>query len=117
MRTPEDIQQELEAFTGDKRSKEYKELKKQLESPQKAQEEFSTDGKLQEPYPKAVYDRINSYTGRIPRDEVQLFFDDYNKIFGTNIERCNCSGKVQRMMAKLKGTYRQYLRKKENGKN
>ena len=126
MRTLETIQQELDNFEGDKRSKEYKMLKEELNNlsntlPTKEEESPSEplktlESTIKEPYDKAIYDKLMSYRGRIPKDDVKWFFESYNKIFGTNKERCNCPGTVSQMMMKLKATYNRYLREVEKNK-
>jgi len=84
----EDILKQMEGL--DKRTKEYKELKKQL-----------TNYKVSD----EVYETISSWYGKVPSDKLKWLFDTYNSIFDTKIEKCLCGGKIKRMIFKLKRTY------------
>lgn len=120
--TKQEIELKLEDLDG--RSKEAKELKEQLEFLndmdnideykeeiieqkyyEKEVEEEINNTDFNYTVPEEVYEKINKWYGRVKSDELDWLFKTYNKIFETNIEKCLCSGKVRRMIIKIKKTY------------
>lgn len=43
--------------------------------------------------------------GRLSRFESKRMYDIYNRTFNANAKPCNCTGKNQRMVTKLKQAY------------
>lgn len=87
-----EINKRLEAFEGDKRTKEYKELKELKES-------------LETPQIDLDREKLLSLGGVIKKEDVEWFFNLYNKKFNTNQKPCNCPGKVRVMVNKLVKSY------------
>ena len=90
----------LEDFKGDKRSKEYKELKKQLESD------------TPPPFKQEDYDRIKNYGGLLPKEDFKWFWRLYDKTFNTKSKPCLCPGKIRKMRIKLIKTFEKWQREK-----
>jgi len=102
----EEILERLEGL--DKRTKQAKELKDKLE-------EITTEETFEKETPEEdlnfykvsqeTYDILSSFNGKVPSERLKWLFDTYNKTFGTKFETCLCSGRVRRMIFKLKRTY------------
>jgi len=76
----------------DKRTSEYKLLKKEYDL-------------IVYVVPNDVYDRVSVYNGRVPAEDVAWLFTTYNKLFKRKWKMCHCPGTVKRMIAKIKVTY------------
>ena len=128
----EEILKELETLDG--RSKRAKELREQLEKIEEIQAEMESQMVIDDPdrelvheelaepllseadikeeeiaddyvVSDEVYEKIDSWYGKVPRHDLKWLFKTYNEIFGQKIEVCLCTGKVRRMIAKLTKTY------------
>lgn len=89
----ETIKSKIENFEGDKRSKEYKDLLKQLEESKITKE-------------KSDKERILNFPNPSPWLEVKWLFNHYAEVFNKKKRKpCRCSGKINSMLKKLKDYY------------
>jgi len=76
----------------DKRTLEYKSVKKEYDL-------------LVYTVQDDVYNKVTSYEGRVPSEDVSWLFDTHNDLFNTKYKKCHCPGVVKKMIAKIKVTY------------
>lgn len=98
-----EVETEMESLDG--RSKQYKELKAELEELQSEENTIQEVEKNQSKVPTETYDTVVSFNGRVPSEKIKWLFTEYNSIFGTTFKQCLCAGKIKKMVAKIKGTY------------
>lgn len=98
----ETIESKIENFEGDKRSKEYKDLLKQLE-----ESKITKTEKLRRKHQeKSDKERILNFPNPSPWLEVKWLFNHYAEVFNKKKRKpCRCSGKINSMLKKLKDYY------------
>lgn len=92
--TIEELREQLESFEGDKRTKEYKDLRDKY-----------NELALASLAPKTLYDKIKGFNGVVKQKDVDWFFEEFNKEFKTNHKPCNCPGQVRVMINRIKKRY------------
>lgn len=95
------LEKELKNFEGDKRSKEYKDLKKQLEN----QQVTKTEKLRRNIEYKANREKVLNFPNPAPWLEVKWLFSHYNEVYNCKRRPCKCSGKIRSMLEKLKKYY------------
>lgn len=78
------IKEQIQAFEGDKRTKEYKDLVDEL---------------------KSIQERVNSLSSPISWMDVKWMFGLYSLHKGKQLKPCRCSGKIQAIVKFLKEEY------------
>jgi len=78
------IKEQIKAFEGDKRTKEYKDLTDEL---------------------KSIKERVNSLSSPISWLDVKWMFELYSQHKGKKLKPCRCTGKIQSIVKFLKKEY------------
>jgi hypothetical protein len=93
----------------DKRTKEYKQLKLELDTLVSEEDDNPTETSgTKEEYivSDETYKRVNSFKGRMTGEDVTWLFDTYNEVFNAKRKKCNCRGVIKQTLAKLQVTGR-----------
>jgi len=103
-----ELESKLETL--DKRTKEYKQVKLELDTLVSEEDDKPTEDTQEENKEYVVsdktYERVNSFKGRMTGEDVTWLFDTYNEVFNTKRNKCKCRGVIKQMVAKLQVTGR-----------
>lgn len=112
MKTKEQLQNELDAFKGDKRTKEYKLLKEELSKLEPLDLTKGDDcddckkHKESDPHKKYVskeeYDFIQGLSSPIEWDDVKRVFKINNRLYNKKHKPCRCTNRIRNMIKNLK---------------
>ena len=99
-----ELESKLETL--DKRTKEYKQVKKELDTLVSEEDDKPTEENKEYVVSDETYERVNSFKGRMTGEDVTWLFDTYNEAFNTKRNKCKCRGVIKQMVAKLQVTGR-----------
>lgn len=103
----QEIENKIEAFEGDKRTKEYKELVERrnalLESVKNPEGSNLIDVKPQmDSEENEFLNRVSNFRGVIRSKDLDWFYKGYNKLFNTELKPCKCPGQIRIMVNKVR---------------
>jgi hypothetical protein len=97
-----ELESKLETL--DKRTKEYKQVKLELDTLVSEEDDKPTEENKEYVVSDETYKRVNSFKGRMTGEDVTWLFDTYNEVFKTKRNKCKCRGVIKQMVAKLQVT-------------